>query len=412
MELGVQPLGFEDAFKKVRKGKRRLSDKAFLKFRSQSPNNLNALGKFYADKMASIAELKKLARQFSSREYLISKYVCVVLPKGPKDYRTILVPSARDRIMFSYILERIKPKILPEINQYRVFGSGKRADFPNIRSIITEIQKVSKSYSFILKIDIKKFFPSIDRDKLKLQLEPLSIDPYLFKIIQDSFSNGAEFKFDSDTPVNKKEEIRKSLQIGIPQGCAYSPLLANYYGLGLDKAVKEEGFESFRYLDDMVIFTKTKKEAEKVFEALEKAADKLCLKIHPITEKKNNKTYIQQTNQTFEYLGIEIKPDGTFEIPVAKIKKEIALIKQGMLNPKIIKRFKAEKAVTVLISQIKGWRSYYKNNFPSAYGSLHRNRQYKEQLKQYYLGLLYSNRHLKYSLTKAGFNPLDEKFYF
>jgi len=403
---------FLKAHKKVRSGKRRLSDKDFIKFRSQKLENLNSLGKFFSDKKASLDELNTIAYEFNRKEYALRKYVCIILPKGKDDYRPILAPHPRDRIMFSFILEYLKTKLLPLINTFNIFGSGKRTDYPNIKKIIESIYLESKKHKFILKIDISKFFPSIRKDVLSGKLDNLIDDKYILKLVRDSFNNEIDIKYPRNCSPDKKTRISEDVRRGIPQGCAYSPLIANFYGIEMDEFIKNEGLVSFRYIDDMLIFTESKEQAEIIFEKLKALAqEKLGLKIHEIDNKKKNKTYIQPANHTFEYLGIEINSNGTFKIPVDKIRKEINLIKLGIFNKQTIKRFSSKDVIRVLKSQIKGWKTFYEKNFPSAYQELQNKPCYNLSLKRYYESILYSNSKLKKDLNKVGFNISNKDVY-
>ncbi|HMP67243.1 MAG TPA: reverse transcriptase/maturase family protein [Candidatus Paceibacterota bacterium] len=402
---------FLKAHKKVLSGKKKLSDKEFIKFKKKKPNDLNSLGKFFYNKESSLAELKKISEDYNNKCYLIDKYICVILPKGSDDYRPILVPSPRDRILFSFILEKIKEPIFTEINNFNVFGSGKRLDYPNMKKILSSVYLEAKKHKYILKIDISKFFPSIDKESLFKELKKYIKDDYLLKLIDNSFNNTFEIKYTKNFSDEKKKEIEAFVKKGVPQGCAYSPLLANFYGLDMDKFVSSEGYTSFRYLDDMIIFTESEDKAKKIFERLKKTAEKINLKIHDIDSEKKNKIYIQKADHSFEYLGMEIKSDGSYEIPIYKIKKEINLIKNGIFNKKTINRFTAKKVVEVLTLQLNGWRSFYAKNFPSAYKSLQSKTFYNEQLKKYYSGIMFSNQSIKKDLKSAGFKIEDKKFY-
>ena len=374
---------FEKAYKKVKKGKKKLSDKKFTRFQT---NDLNGLGKFY-EKEVTDKNLKTLMSEFYSGKYKIKEYTCVVLPKGKNKHRTILVPKARDRIIFVILLQRLKKVFLPKINEYNVFGSGERKDFKRIKDIATEVHRVSLQYKYVLKIDIESFFPSIDKKILLGKIGNEMNNKLLFEILESSIYNNIYFNFKSSIGISKiqKEEIIKSAKKGIPQGCAYSPLLANYYALDLDKKIKEIGLTSFRYLDDMVVFTNSEKQAKDTLDLLYTEALKLKVKIHELSDRNNHKTYIQKTSQSFEYLGIEIIPNGDFSIPIDKIKKEIKLIKSMIVNQETIKKFSVKRVHYVLSSHIKGWKDYYENNFPLAYNNFKKNYpNYNEQLKNHY----------------------------
>lgn len=410
--MKTQKSEFLKAHKKVRSGKRKLSDKDFIKFKSRKSDNLNSLGKFFVDEKISLQKLDKIAEEYNNKTYQLTKYTCVVLAKGTNSYRPILVPHPKDRILFSYILEEIKNPFLNEINKYKVFGSGKRKDLSNIKKIIEEIQRESKKYKFILKLDICKFFPSIDQKILFEKMDGYIHSPYILKLIIDSFNNQINLKYTKEFSDEEKNEIKNSIKKGIPQGTAYSPLLANFYALDLDIYTKSKNLSSFRYLDDMIIFTNSKEEAENVFIELEKIARNLKLEIHAIDKKIKNKTYIQPSNHTFEYLGIEIKSDGTFQIPLTKIQKEITLIKKSIFNKVTIKRFGYKNVIKVLIDQISGWRRYYQKNFPTSYTYMQNRDIYNKELKRYYGTVIYNKGNsIKGELLLNGFNIDDSKFY-
>lgn len=408
--MKTQSLGFLKAYKKVKSGKKFLSDKNFIKYKLDEADNFNSLGNFFSDEKFSFQKLHQIENQFYKKIYKLNNYVCVVIPKKDDDYRLILVPAPSDRILFSYILEVIKPNFLNEINKYNVFGSGKRTDFPNIKKIIEEIQKESKKHRYILKIDIRKFFPSINKNILFNEIEKYIDNDYIFKIIKKSFKNKINPIFTKKDSEQRKKEIRSSFNKGIPQGCAYSPLLANFYALPIDKIVNGLGCISFRYLDDMIIFTESEKEAKEIFKKIKSTAKSLKLRIHPL-KKNSNKTFITKTNFTFDYLGIEIKSNGTLMIPLGKIQKEISLIKAEIFNQTTLRKFGAKKVVKILDYQFNGWKRYYQKNFPAAYLSMRNINEYNKQLEKYY-AFFYYKKQFKEELLSSGFNIKNNKFYF
>jgi retron-type reverse transcriptase len=371
------------AFKKVGKGKKRYSNREFLKFKT---DDLNALGDFYRKDKRS-ENFEQLCKEFYVSNFSYYEYVCVVLPKAGGKFRPLLVPHPRDRVIFSAVLAKLQNKLLPLIDNYLVFGSGKRKDFKNIKEIITEVHKQSLQYKYVLKIDIKAFFPSINRDKLFSAISPHINNPEIIELVRASTNNKIRFVYTFGVgDENKKEEIRESVSGGIPQGCAYSPLLANFYALPLDEVVKNEGAISYRYLDDMIIFLNSEAEAVAIFEKLKNVGLSLDLKIHPIEDKLKNKTYLQKTSLPFEYLGIEVRKDGNHVIPLDKIKKEVALVKVTIANMQTLKKFGCEEVYLVLTGHLKGWRNYYEKNFPQAYIKFKTdNPRYNVQIKEHYL---------------------------
>ncbi len=396
---------FESAYKKVKRGKKVLSDKEFKRFKTE---DLNGLGSF-CEKRVGLKNLEVLISDFFAGQYKIKKYTCVVLPKSSGGYRTIFVPSARDRIIFTILLERLKKILLPEINNYNVFGSGKRKDFKNIKEILSKVHESSLRHAYVLKIDIKSFFPSIDKEDVLKMINIRMGNEVIYKIIESSMNNGVNFNFKSSLGITNedKEEIEKIAGKGLPQGCAYSPLLANYYALPLDKAARSLGLESFRYLDDMIIFTDSEVEAQNALAILTLESESLGIVIHKAFVG-SNKTYIQKTSEPFEYLGLEVHSNGKFLIPMTKIKEEIKMIKSMIVNYKTIKKFSPRRVHFVLTEHIKGWKNYYKNNFPSAYQDFKNGYiDYSSQLRKHYK----NHRRLLFFLKHQRINLEHESLY-
>ena len=61
------------------------------------------------------------------------------------------------------------------------------------------------------------------------------------------------------------ERVLQSSPEGTPQGGPLSPLLANILLDDLDKELERRGLPFVRYADDFMIFTKTRRAAERVF---------------------------------------------------------------------------------------------------------------------------------------------------
>jgi RNA-directed DNA polymerase len=86
---------------------------------------------------------------------------------------------------------------------------------------------------------------------------------------------------------NKKlyEEHFLSSELGIPQGNALSPLLANICLSDFDKRMIDDDIKMVRYADDFIILCKNKTEANKAHTiALEELEQKLKLKVYPLKD--------------------------------------------------------------------------------------------------------------------------------
>jgi RNA-directed DNA polymerase len=84
---------------------------------------------------------------------------------------------------------------------------------------------------------------------------------------------------------------------GTPQGGPASPLLANILLDDLDKELERRGLRFVRYADDFVIFTKSKRSAERVFDSVHRY---LTTKLHLVVNLEKSRIV---TTEELEYLG-------------------------------------------------------------------------------------------------------------
>lgn len=122
---------------------------------------------------------------------------------------------------------------------------------------------------YVLKLDIHHFYQSINIDMLKAKLQKHIHDERMLKLIY--------FVLDSNSAEINGEIIRE----GLPLGFYTSQWFANWYLQGFDHFVKEELKAKcyVRYMDDMVIFGRNKKELHKNFEKIKEYLKTLDLEV-------------------------------------------------------------------------------------------------------------------------------------
>ena len=329
----------------------------------------NALSRFQHNKDT---ELPHLHNDLINGTYEMSPYTAVVIPRKGKSPRILLVPVPRDRIVFNLTRERVKP-ILQFMDSYNVFGSARHPRLPKIINILEQVREAMKNNSHILKIDIKDFFPSIDREKMLGVLSKYIDDKSILILIRGSFYNqiNCDKKYEElVAPLKKK---------GIPQGCSFSPLFANLYALDLDIFLNSKGITAFRYLDDLIAFTNSRREANNIYTNISRIGNSLGLKIHPL-EKGGKKSYISNSHKSIEYLGVIIAHD-KFMIPEEAIKD----FKNGITqkcNTITIKKFGSNKVMEAIAMYIRGWKEFYGNICIKDY--INRSSEINDWLKGYY----------------------------
>ena len=183
---------------------------------------------------------------FKTSEYTIFK---IYEPKERDIYR---LPYYPDRIVHHAIMNVMEPiwcKIFTADTCACIKKRGLKEAYRRTKMYLKDIEGTK----YCLKIDIKKFYPSINHDKLKGIIRKKIKDNRLLGLL-DGIIDSAD---------------------GVPIGNYLSQYFANLFLAYFDHYVKEELKVKYyiRYADDMVFLTSTKEEA---IDILEKAKTYLC----------------------------------------------------------------------------------------------------------------------------------------
>lgn len=178
-----------------------------------------------------------------------------------------------------------------------------------IKKIIVRDRKNTK---YCLKLDIKKFYPSINRQILKRKFMRIIKDRDTLDLIDLLVDSGKE---------------------GLPIGNYTSQWFANFYLQDMDHYIKEKLKVPYyiRYMDDMVIFHRNKKELHKMKEEIEKFLQKEGLKL------KENWQLFKVDSRPIDFLGYRFYRgyttlrSGNFLRIKRRVKK---VYKKGKINEK------------------------------------------------------------------------------
>jgi len=162
-----------------------------------------------------------------------------------------------------------------------------------LRRFTRKISANGRKPCFALKMDIKRFFDSVDHEILKKLLRKRIVDEktlHLTDIVIDSF---------------RKTDDKKT---GIPLGNVTSQLFANIYLHVLDDHVKQTLREKYylRYCDDFIILSNDLNHLKSLINPfLQFLKDKLLLELHP------SKISIRTLNHGIDFIGYVLFPDHT-----------------------------------------------------------------------------------------------------
>ena len=191
-----------------------------------------------------------------------------------------------DRIVHQwYIYEFIKPYIIPRFinDSYAcIEGRGTHKAVDKAQYYMRLMKKKYNNY-YLVKCDIKGFFYNIDKDILYSILKEFILDSKLLKLTYEFVYNDLE-------------------KVGIPIGNYTSQFFANIYLNKLDWYVKSNlRIKCYvRYMDDFVMFVKTKEEAKELLKIIDKfVKDELHLEL-------NSKSRYYPNKMGLDFCGFRI----------------------------------------------------------------------------------------------------------
>ncbi len=215
--------------------------------------------------------------------------------------RMISAAPYRDRVVHHALCNIIEPiferVFIPDSYANRK-GKG-------THKAIERYQHYAREYPYVLKCDIRKFFPSIDHQILRQEIQRKIVCRdtlwLIDKIIDNSNPQEEHLQWfpgdDLFTPVQRRR--------GLPIGNLTSQFWANVFLNRFDHYIKEElrvpGY--IRYVDDYVLFGKSKKQLNEWKAAMTDYLATLRLIPHP------NKTQIRQTQDGVPFLGFQVFPN-------------------------------------------------------------------------------------------------------
>jgi hypothetical protein len=97
---------------------------------------------------------------------------------------------------------------------------------------------------------------------------------------------------------------RSGLFKGIPRGCPLSPLMGGFFLTELDAGFEQNGLFYVRFVDDMLILTKTRWKCRRAVKRLNTIFNRLKL------EKCPDKTFVSKVLKGFDFLGYDFSPQG------------------------------------------------------------------------------------------------------
>lgn len=218
--------------------------------------------------------------QLKSKTYIPNKYEEKIIQDGVrKKERIIYKPRFfPDQVIHWALMQQIEDIIKRGMYEYCCGSVKNRGILYGVKYLKKILVRDRKNTKYCLKLDIKKFYPSINQSILKRKFR---------KIIKDR-----------DT-LDLIDLIVDSAQQGVPIGNYTSQWFANFYLQDLDHYIKEQLKVPYyiRYMDDMVLFHRNKKELHKIKNKIEEFLKQEDLKL------KENWQLFKMDSRPLDFLG-------------------------------------------------------------------------------------------------------------
>lgn len=191
----------------------------------------------------------------------------VVIPKPGGGKRFLGVPAVLDRMIQQAIVQVLSPifdaGFVPVSYGFRPGKSAHQA----IRAARVAVEQ---GYRWVVEVDLDSFFDRVNHDALMSRVARKVKDKKILKLIRAYLNAGI-----------MAGGVKQQTRQGVPQGSPLSPLLSNIMLDDFDQLMWKRGVRHVRYADDIRVFVKSKRAAERVFtNCVKTLEDTLKLKVN------------------------------------------------------------------------------------------------------------------------------------
>jgi len=306
--------------------------------------------------------LFRIWNRMSSGSYMPSPVKLVEIPKGGGGMRPLGIPTITDRIAQMVVVLKLEPKLEPVFHKDSYGYRPKRS----AHDAVEQARKRCWNYNWVLDMDIKGFFDSIDHELLNKALLRHTDLKWVMLYINRWLIVPYEKESGEQIPRDK----------GVPQGSVIGPLLSNlflHYAFDEWMARNHPEIPFERYADDTICHCRTKEEAERMRTVIKERLGDCILELNEI---KTSIVYCKDSNRKesfsqikFDFLGFTFRPRRAINkrgeyflsfLPAisSKAKKRIGETMRAWWKTSRTDK-PLEEFATFINPYLKGWINYY-----------------------------------------------------
>lgn len=177
----------------------------------------------------------------------------VFIPKPGGKVRGLGVPTVLDRLIQQALLQVLTPIFDPHFSEVSYgFRPGRSAH----QAVSRAREAIASGHTWVVDLDLEAFFDRVNHDALMARCARKIDDKKVLKLLRAYLNAGV-----------MQNGVKVPQQEGTPQGSPLSPLLANIMLDDLDQELSRRGHQFVRYADDIMIYAKSERAAERVMQS-------------------------------------------------------------------------------------------------------------------------------------------------
>ena len=265
----------------------------------------------------------------------------VEIPKPDGGTRSLGVPTVLDRLLQQAVAQVLTPIYEPLFSDS---SFGFRPNRSAQDAILRAKSYIDEGYSYAVDLDLSKFFDTLNQDILMDVIRETIKDKPMVELIKRFVKAGAVLP----------DGLHVRTDEGTPQGGPLSPILANIYLDRFDKLLESRGLHFIRYADDIGIFVKSPRAAERVMQSCTNFLEGKQMKL-----KVNHGKSSHGDPENMKFLGFKLtvrKGKGWIQIhpkSIMRLKKKVRAITKRNRGRSI------EQVLNELRSLLRGWVDYF-----------------------------------------------------